>query len=164
MVNERLRISGLLGNSPPLNSRCSRSTACIMLAAPSSPISRSISETFFFLVTVLAPPLGTLGVCERRLGGDCELFNSASFEGVPVLLTAVTLRESFGVEGRTFLLANELGVIAVGVVVVAVDASIAVGVGVVPLAYCANDFCVSGASGSQMILRLITRVRLKPAR
>lgn len=114
---------------------------------------------------MLAPPLGTLGVCERRLGGDCELFSSASFEGVPVLLTAVTLRESFGVEGRTFLLAIELGVVAVGIAgVVAVDASIAVGVGVVPLAYCANDFCVSGASGSQMILRLMTRVRLKPAR
>lgn len=115
---------------------------------------------------VLAPPLGTLGVCERRFGGDCELFSSASFEGVPVLLTAVTLRGSFGVDGRTFLLANELGVVAVGVAVtvVAVDASIAVGVGVVPLAYCANDFCVSGASGSQMILRLMTRVRLKPAR
>lgn len=113
---------------------------------------------------VLAPPLGTLGVCERRFGGDCELFSSASFEGVPVLLTAVTLRGSFGVEGRTFLLANELGVVAVGVAVVAVDASIAVGVGVVPLAYCANDFCVSGASGSQMILRLMTRVRLKPTR
>lgn len=93
------------------------------------------------------------------------MFSSASFEGVPVLLTAVTLRESFGVEGRTFLLANELGVVAVGVAaVVAGDASIAVGVGVVPLAYCANDFCVSGASGSQMILRLMTRVRLKPAR
>lgn len=163
MVKERLRISGLLGNSPPLNSRCSRSTACIILAAPSSPISRSISETFFFLATVLAPPLGTLGVCERRFGGDCELFNSASFEGVPVLLTADTLRGSFGVEGRTFLLTNELGVVAVVVGVVAVVASIAVGEGVVPLAYCANDFCVSGASGSQMILRLMTRVRLKPA-
>jgi len=95
------------------------------------------------------------GVCARRLTGEGP--RSVPPTGVPALVD-----RAVGVADR-FLGATSFLVVVVGeMLLTVVFGVVGAGHAAFVLAYCANDFFVSGTSGSQIIFLLITRIRLNP--